>query len=86
MPKYQKIRPGLKPLNVLQPEGASFTVIEDFPGIHLIEWQKWRFRLAFNAREGMVLYDVSVSTLLQAGCFADTVSRSDMTAGPCSTE
>lgn len=58
MPKYHKIPEDLKPLNVMQPAGASFTVEEDFAGIHLIKWQKWRFRLGFNGREGMVLYDV----------------------------
>lgn len=35
------LRKDLKPLNVLQPDGASFTVSND----SLIEWQKWRFRV-----------------------------------------
>ncbi len=35
------LRDDLKPLNVLQPEGPSFTVSDD----SLIEWQKWRFRV-----------------------------------------
>ncbi|KAJ5108251.1 copper amine oxidase [Penicillium angulare] len=58
IPKYQKLRKDLKPLQVIQPEGASFTVMEDFAAVNLINWQKWRFRVGFNAREGMVLYDV----------------------------
>ncbi|KAF4965928.1 hypothetical protein FSARC_6315 [Fusarium sarcochroum] len=48
------LREGLKPLNVTQPEGASFTISSD----GLIEWQKWRFRLGFTPREGAVLHDI----------------------------
>ncbi|KAL2851248.1 copper amine oxidase [Aspergillus pseudodeflectus] len=58
VPRYQALRTDLKPLHVVQPEGASFQVTEDFAASHLLEWQKWRFRVGFNAREGMVLYDV----------------------------
>lgn len=48
------LREGLKPLNVTQPEGASFTISSD----GLVEWQKWRFRLSFTPREGAVLHDI----------------------------
>lgn len=48
-------RKDLKPLNVLQPEGPSFTVSQNDS---LIEWQNWRFRVSFNPREGAVLHDV----------------------------
>lgn len=47
-------RDDLKPLNVVQPEGASFNVHPD----GLIEWQKWRFRISVSPREGAVLHDV----------------------------
>ncbi|KAH7127907.1 copper amine oxidase [Dactylonectria estremocensis] len=47
-------RTDLKPLTVHQPAGASFTVDG-----HLVTWQKWRFRVGFNWREGMVLHDVT---------------------------
>ncbi|KAK9771660.1 putative Amine oxidase [Seiridium cardinale] len=47
-------RTDLKPLTVHQPLGASFTVDG-----HLVTWQKWRFRVGFNWREGMVLHDVT---------------------------
>ncbi|CAG8943057.1 unnamed protein product [Penicillium salamii] len=47
-------RTTLKPYQVIQPEGASFTVTG-----HLIEWEKWRFRIGFNWREGLTLHDVS---------------------------
>ena len=47
-------RKDLKPLNVLQPEGPSFKVTNN----SLVEWQKWRFRVSFNPREGAVVHDV----------------------------
>ncbi|KHN93828.1 copper amine oxidase [Metarhizium album ARSEF 1941] len=47
-------RRDLKPLAVVQPEGASFAVSET----NLVEWQKWRFRVTFNPREGAVLHDI----------------------------
>jgi len=57
VPEYQKLRTDLKPLHVVQPEGASFTVTEQGTS-NIINWQKWTFRVGFNQREGMVLYDV----------------------------
>ncbi|KAK6613543.1 copper amine oxidase [Botrytis cinerea] len=48
-------RKDMKPINVVQPEGASFTVGEDDS---LVEWQKWRFRVGFNHREGATIHDV----------------------------
>ncbi|KAL8676352.1 MAG: hypothetical protein Q9186_007127 [Xanthomendoza sp. 1 TL-2023] len=57
-PEYQQLRTDLKPLNVVQPEGASFRVTEVGETGRLLEWQKWFFRIGFNQREGMVLYDV----------------------------
>lgn len=55
--EYQKLRTDLKPLQVVQPEGASFAVTQQGTS-NVIEWQKWQFRVGFNQREGMVLYDV----------------------------
>ena len=46
-------RTDLKPLNIVQPEGPSFTVEGN-----LIKWQKWHIRVSFNAREGLVLHNV----------------------------
>ncbi|CAI7591723.1 unnamed protein product [Penicillium bialowiezense] len=48
-------RKDLKPLNVVQPEGPSFRVTNE----SLVEWQKWRFRVAFNPREGATIHDLS---------------------------
>ena len=57
-PEHQRLRKGLKPLNVVQPEGASFKATKVGETAEVIEWQKWSFRIGFNYREGMVLYDV----------------------------
>lgn len=48
-------RKNLKELNVLQPDGPSFKVSQDES---LVEWQKWRFRVGFNPREGATIHDV----------------------------
>jgi primary-amine oxidase len=47
-------RSDLKPLRVVQPEGPSFKVSDG----NCVEWQKWRFRVGFNYREGMTIHDV----------------------------
>lgn len=60
IPEHQQLRTDLKPLNVVQPEGASFEVAQQGTS-HVIQWQKWSFRVGFNQREGMVLYDVRYS-------------------------
>jgi primary-amine oxidase len=57
IPEAQKLRTDLKPLNVIQPEGASFKVRTEGTS-SVLNWQKWQFRVGFNQREGMVLYDV----------------------------
>jgi primary-amine oxidase len=47
-------RRDLKAIEISQPEGASFTIDG-----HQVEWQKWRFRIGYTAREGLVLHLVS---------------------------
>jgi primary-amine oxidase len=46
-------RTDLKPVEIHQPEGASFTVEG-----HDVKWQKWHFRVGFTPREGLVLHTV----------------------------
>src|SRR5215475_3657643 len=46
-------RAGLKPIELRQPAGVSFQV-----NGWEVRWQNWRFRLGFNAREGLVLHTV----------------------------
>jgi len=54
--RFQKTwRRDLKPIDIVQPEGPSFTVIGN-----LVEWGGWRFRIGFTPREGVVLHDLSV--------------------------
>src|SRR3989442_1544334 len=48
------VRKDLKPLDIVQPEGTSFQVTGN-----QVKWQKWSFRIGFNARESMILYTVS---------------------------
>ncbi|KAF2134622.1 hypothetical protein P153DRAFT_391950 [Dothidotthia symphoricarpi CBS 119687] len=57
IPEAQTLRTDLKPLHVVQPEGASFQVKQEGMS-NVLSWQKWNFRVGFNQREGMVLYDV----------------------------
>lgn len=49
-----KLRDDVKPLDVLQPQGPSFSIKDE----SLVEWQKWRFRVGFNPREGATIHDV----------------------------
>ncbi len=46
-------RSDLKPLDIVQPDGVSF----DVNGWE-VRWQKWRFRVGFTHREGLVLHQV----------------------------
>ena len=48
-------RTDLRPLEIHQPQGPSF----EFSGRQL-SWQGWRFRIDFNAREGLVLHQITV--------------------------
>lgn len=53
-----RLRDDLRPLEVLQSEGPSFTV----DGWE-VRWQKWRFRIGFTPREGLVLHQVKYEDL-----------------------
>lgn len=46
-------RDPLKPLDITQPEGPSFTLDGN-----LLRWQNWSLRIGFNHREGMTLHTV----------------------------
>ncbi|KAL3478226.1 copper amine oxidase [Aspergillus californicus] len=50
----EPLRTDLKPYIVQQPEGASFTAEGND-----VYWQKWRFRVGFNNRDGLVLYNLT---------------------------
>src|SRR6202522_2486476 len=48
------VRKDLTPVDIVQPEGPSFTVEGN-----QVEWQKWKFRVGFTSREGLVLHTIS---------------------------
>jgi primary-amine oxidase len=45
------LRTDLRPIEITQPEGPSFAVEG-----HHVSWQKWRLRVGFTPREGLVLH------------------------------
>jgi primary-amine oxidase len=47
-------RTSLRPIEITQPEGVSFTVDG-----HTLEWENWSLRVGFDAREGLVLHQIS---------------------------
>ncbi|MFK0084387.1 primary-amine oxidase [Glutamicibacter sp. NPDC090743] len=49
------VRTTQKPIEITQPEGASFTVSA---GNH-VEWEKWSLDIGFDMREGLVLYKIA---------------------------
>src|SRR3984885_13832486 len=48
-------RTTLRPLEITQPEGPSFTLDG-----HLLRWEGWSMRIGFDAREGLTLHQISV--------------------------
>ena len=53
-PEVAGTRTDLKPIEIRQPEGPSFEV-----NGREIRWQRWRMRLGFTPREGLVLHTVT---------------------------
>ncbi|HEX6519351.1 MAG TPA: primary-amine oxidase [Streptosporangiaceae bacterium] len=49
-----KLREDLRPIEITQPEGASFAVSGN-----VIEWQRWRLHVHIDPVEGLVISDVS---------------------------
>jgi primary-amine oxidase len=47
-------RTDIKPINITQPEGVSFTMDG-----RVISWQNWKLHIGFNYREGMVLSNIT---------------------------
>lgn len=47
-------RSDLKPLEITQSEGPSFSVEDDYR----VRWQKWEFMVGFSPREGLILYHI----------------------------
>ncbi|MGD9529775.1 primary-amine oxidase [Pseudonocardia sp.] len=66
-------RDDLKPLEISQPDGVSFTV----DGYEL-RWQRWRMRLGFNYREGVVLHCVGYEDEGRVRSIAHRMSFAEM--------
>lgn len=49
--RVKKQRTDIKPLEITQPDGPSFTVDGN-----QVSWQNWKFVIGFNAREGLTLH------------------------------
>ena len=68
------LRDDLRPIEITQPDGPSFIVDG-----HEIRWQKWRFRIGFHTREGLVLHGVGyedadgLRPILHRASFAEMV-------------
>jgi primary-amine oxidase len=78
-----RLRTPPKPLQILQPQGASFEVRG-----REVRWQNWRFRFALHPREGLVLYAVAYedngkprSVLYRASLSEMVVPYGDPSAG-----
>jgi primary-amine oxidase len=52
---YPNTRKDIKPLDIVQADGPSFTV----DGWQ-VRWQNWSFRVGFSAREGLVLNQIGI--------------------------
>lgn len=52
--RIKTFRTDIKPIEITQPEGPSFTVDG-----YEVSWQKWNFVIGFNAREGLTLHNIN---------------------------
>jgi primary-amine oxidase len=69
----QRLRDDVKPLEIVQPEGASFSLEGT-----LLRWQKWSLRIGFNYREGLVLHTVGYQDGGQTRAVAHRLSFAEM--------
>jgi primary-amine oxidase len=72
VPSY-RARTDVKPLEITQPDGVSFTL----DGYQLC-WQKWRLRVGFNYREGLVLHQVGYEDGGRVRSIAHRLSLAEM--------
>jgi primary-amine oxidase len=68
-----RLRDDLKPLEVSQPEGVSFSLDG-----HLLEWQRWSMRLGFNPREGLVIHTLGYRDGERVRSVANRMSFAEM--------
>ncbi|MBW8797220.1 MAG: primary-amine oxidase [Streptomyces sp.] len=53
-PHSSSQRTTLRPIEITQPEGPSFSIEDD-----VLIWENWKLRLGFDAREGLTLHQIS---------------------------
>ncbi|WP_018685630.1 primary-amine oxidase [Actinokineospora enzanensis] len=64
-------RTTLKPIEITQPEGVSFAVDGNE-----VTWENWRFRVGFNAREGLTLHRIEFAE--KPGEYLSVANRASM--------
>jgi primary-amine oxidase len=69
----RELRTDLKPYNVDQPEGPSWTVDG-----RKVEWQNWHLRVGWTQREGLVLHDVGYEDDGEVRRLLDRASLAEM--------
>lgn len=67
------LRTDLKPYNVDQPEGPSWTIEG-----RKVEWQNWHIRVGWTQREGLVLYNIGYEDDGEVRRIADRASCAEM--------
>ena len=67
----QPPRAGLKPIEITQPEGPSFTIDDD----GVLSWAGWNLQVSFDQREGLVIHNVSIN---DAGTQRDVLARASI--------
>jgi primary-amine oxidase len=67
------LREDVRPIHVAQPHGPSFTVDG-----HEVRWQKWRLRVGFSTREGLVLHDLEYDDDGEVRRILDRASYAEM--------
>ena len=68
--KVKTFRTGLKPLEIVQPEGPSFIV-----NGYEVNWQKWNFHIGFSSKEGLTL---NVLTYEDDGAIRPVIYRASL--------
>ena len=69
----QELRDDLKPLEILQPEGVSFTLDGN-----VLRWQRWSMRLGFNPREGSSIHTLGYKDGERRASVAHRMSFAEM--------
>ena len=74
------LRDDLRPLEIVQPDGPSFEVDG-----HEVRWQKWRFRVGFTPREGLVLHTIAYHDGEPRAADRSTARRTPRWSSPTAT-